>query len=290
MPNLKEVKQRINSVISTQQITKAMKMVSAAKLRKAQDKIIQIRPYSQKLQSILRDVLENTSNGEQSIYTSQKTISSVLVVLITSDRGLCGPFNSNVIKQAVVSLENDYSDKQTNLMCIGRKGIDFFKRRKYELIDTYTDLFKSISFDKVSEVSQWIINNFSKRKYDKIEIIYNKFINIATKVVVKEQFLPFFQERDLKKKKIVEEYIFEPSKKEIILELIPNFLKITFYKALLESNASEHGARMTAMDKATENANELLRDLKLTFNRTRQSVITKEILEIVGGAEALSQS
>ncbi len=294
MPSLKAVKERINSVISTQQITKAMKMVAAAKLRKAQDRVVQMRPYADKLRTILVDVSSALNNDEQSIYAQSREESKVLIVMVTSDRGLCGPFNSNVIKKGLSLLASQYTKQyaagDVTFMCIGVRGAEFLKKRGYQVIENYSNLFQNISFENTRRAAEWVMNNFAAGKYDKVELIYNKFKNIATQIASREQYLPVQEniEKD-KQASTIREYIFEPSKQEIVLDLIPKSLKIIFYKALLESNASEHAARMTAMDKATENANELLKELKLTYNRTRQAAITKEILEIVGGAEALSQ-
>ena len=289
MANLKEVKNRINSVISTQQITKAMKMVAAAKLRRAQDNIIQMRPYARKL----GEVLENVSTGLEpglSSYSTQREEDRILIVAISSDRGLCGPFNSNVFK-AVVELihkkyESQFKSGDVQILTLGRKSQDFFKKRKFNVVEDFTDVFTHLSFDKAREAAEYVMKQFDEDKIDKVEIVYNEFKNIATQVLRTEQFLPL-QEGESTAQNLNNEYIFQPNQEKLVSELIPKSLKIQFYKAILESNASEHGARMTAMDKATENADELLRDLKLTYNQTRQAAITKEILEIVAGAEAL---
>ena len=289
MPNLKEVKTRINSVISTQQITKAMKMVAAAKLRRAQDSIIQMRPYAQKL----GDVLENVSGGleaGQTAYSAQKDENRILIIAISSDRGLCGPFNSNVFKTVVQLIHSKYESQfragDVQILPLGRKSLEFFKKRKYNVIEDFSDVFTHLSFDNARLGAEYVMKAFSDDKIDKAEIVYNEFKNIATQVLKTEQFLPL-QESNNSEQNINNDYIFQPNQEQLVEELIPKSLKIQFYKAILESNASEHGARMTAMDKATENADEILKGLKLTYNQTRQAAITKEILEIVAGAEAL---
>jgi F-type H+-transporting ATPase subunit gamma len=295
MPSLKEVRNRISSVRSTQQITKAMKMVAAAKLRKAQDNIMQMRPYSQRLQGILNNVIASEeSQGDNNPFANERVVNRVLVVVITSDRGLCGSFNSNVIKAATAVIDERYAvQKQAGavtVMCIGRRGRDYFKRRNFNVIEDYTELFHTLRFEKVRAAAEFAMNGFLLKQYDAVEIIYNEFKNVATQVVRTNQFLPLVNLVDISAKQNANstDYLYEPNKQVITQELLPKSLKITFYKALLESFASEHGARMTAMDKATDNAGELLKELRLTYNRSRQASITKEILEIVGGAEALS--
>ena len=294
MASLKEVRTRINSVNSTQQITKAMKMVAAAKLRRAQDRIVQMRPYSEKLESILENVTATLGSDDVSnpFAEDRSTKNKVLIVAVTSDRGLCGGFNANIIKEVKAVIDTKYATQYKNgnveIMCVGSKGYDFFKRRDYKLNDKYVDLFTKLSFDLAKEAAEYAMNGFLNGDFDVVEVVYNEFKNVATQIIRTEQLLPLSQTSDDDAEENVElDYIFEPNKEEIVEDLIPKTLKISFYKALLESNASEHGARMTAMDKATENAGELLKELKLTYNRTRQAAITKEILEIVGGAEAL---
>lgn len=289
MANLKEVKNRISSVISTQQITKAMKMVAAAKLRKSQDSILQMRPYAQKL----GEVLENVSGeleADQNQYGIAREEYNVLIVPITSDRGLCGPFNSNVFKTTIELIQSKYQSQynsgDVHILTIGRKSEEYFKKRKYNVIDKYTDIFTHLSFGKARTAAEYIMKGFTDEKYDKVELVYNEFKNIATQILRTEQFLPIHESGDIETS-MANDYIFQPNKETLVKELIPKSLKVQFYKAILESNASEHGARMTAMDKATENADEILRDLKLTYNQTRQAAITKEILEIVAGSEAL---
>ncbi len=293
MPSLKEVKGRISSVISTQQITKAMKMVAAAKLRKAQDKIIQIRPYAKKLDELMIDV--SGAQGEESeiAYAEQREENKILIVAVTSDRGLCGGFNSNVQKTVIRTIQEKYQkqNEEGNLeiLPIGTKARDFFLRRGYKIVDNYSELFSNLSFESAKEAAEYVMESFTKERYDKIDLVYNEFKNVAMQVVREETFLPIILSQQEEKKTALD-YIYEPNQEEIFKALIPKALKIKFYRALLESNASEHGARMTAMDKATENAGELLKELRLTYNRTRQAAITKEILEIVGGAEALAKA
>ena len=289
MANLKEVKNRINSVISTQQITKAMKMVAAAKLRRAQDNIIQMRPYAQKLGEVLDNVSAGLEAG-QSSFSAKREEDRILIVAISSDRGLCGPFNSNVFKAVVELIHKKYESQfkagDVQILPLGRKSHEFFKKRKFNVIEDFSDVFTHLSFDKARHAAEYIMKQFEDDKIDRVEIVYNEFKNIATQILRTEQFLPL-QEADSTTQNQNNDYIFQPDQEQLVSELIPKSLKIQFYKAILESNASEHGARMTAMDKATENADELLRDLKLTYNQTRQAAITKEILEIVAGAEAL---
>ena len=293
MASLKEVRGRIVSISSTQQITKAMKMVAAAKLRRAQDNILRMRPYAQRLSGILANLSSLTEGSVNNLYSEKREVNSVLIVAVSSDRGLAGAFNSNIIKGVIYLINEKYSRQyeagNVTILTLGRKANEAFTKRGYKVVGDYTGVFTNLSFDTVREAAEFAMAGFAKGKYDKVDLVYNEFKNVATQIVQTEQFLP------LEEKAIVEDasamlidYTFEPSKEEIIEELIPKSLKIQMYKAVLESNASEHGARMTAMDKATENAGELLKQLKLTYNRTRQAAITKEILEIVGGAEALA--
>jgi F-type H+-transporting ATPase subunit gamma len=299
MPSLKEVRGRIVSVNSTQQITKAMKMVAAAKLRRAQDNIIRLRPYVQKLNGILGNISATLDDSMENQFASEREVNKVLIVVITSDRGLAGAFNSNAIKGALSLLNGPYNNlaKQGNVtvLTIGKRGNDFFSKRPgVKVISDYTNVFQNLSFDTVRPAAEYAMNAFVNKEYDKVEIVYNEFKNVATQVVRKKQFLPIVKEDVVVEDKKAQaalantDYIFQPSKQEIVQELIPKSLKIKFYESVLESNASEHGARMTAMDKATDNAKELLKELRLTYNRSRQAAITKEILEIVGGAEALN--
>lgn len=294
MPSLKEVRNRIQSVRSTQQITKAMKIVSATKLKRAQDNIVALRPYAGTLANILQNLTANLPKEDiESPYLQVRPIEKVLIICITSDRGLCGAFNGNVMKNALAAVEEKYGKLHQNgrvtFLPIGSKGYDFLRRRNLPIVDNFVQTFQSLSFAKVKQAADFILNAFKQRSFDKVEIVYNEFKNVVTQVVRIEPFLPLEQTEaePIKKDKNNTDYILEPSQEEIIQELIPKSLRIQLYKAVLESNASEHGARMTAMDKATENAGELIKELQLMYNRTRQAAITKEILEIVGGAEAL---
>ena len=284
MANLKEIRNRITSVQSTMQITSAMKMVSAAKLKKAQDAITAMRPYAEKLTELLQSVsatLEGDAGGQ---FTAQREVNKVLVVVITSNRGLCGAFNSNVIKQAKVVAES-YAGKQVDVFAIGKKGNDVL-RKTNNVVANQSEVFDKLTFDNVAEIAEALTSKFTSGEYDKIEIIYNQFKNAATQIVMTEQFLPLAPV--VSENKTAGDYIFEPSKEEIVLTLIPKSLKTQLYKAIRDSFAAEHGARMTAMHKATDNATELRNQLKLTYNKARQAAITGEILEIVGGAEALN--
>ena len=284
MANLKEIRNRITSVSSTMQITSAMKMVSAAKLKKAQDAITAMRPYAEKLTELLQNLsatLDGDIGGE---FTKQREIKKVLVVAITSNRGLCGAFNSNVIKE-VKNRTDFYAGKQVDVFAIGKKGNDVLAKT-LSVVENKSSIFDDLTFDNVAQIAQTLTNKFISGEYDRIEVIYNQFKNAATQIVQTEQFLPL---APIKSDKPVStgDYIFEPSKEEIVLTLIPKSLKTQLYKGIRDSFASEHGARMTAMHKATDNATELRDQLKLTYNKARQAAITNEILEIVGGAEAL---
>lgn len=295
MPSLKEVRNRIASVNSTQQITKAMKMVSAAKLRRAQDRAMKIRPYAEKLNGILHNISASLEDASDNIYSEEREVKNLLIVVVTSDRGLAGAFNSNVVKTSVALAEEKYPElaaaNKINYLCIGKKGAEVLVKRGSGNVNLdYQGLFLDLRFETARKASEFIMNSFLSGKYDRVEVVYNEFKNVATQIIRTEQFLPIpVKAAPVAVTEAVEvDYIFEPSKMEIVKELIPKSLKIQFYKYLLESNASEHGARMTAMDKATDNAKEMLKALKLTYNRSRQAAITKEILEIVGGAEALN--
>ncbi|WP_086476473.1 ATP synthase F1 subunit gamma [Arenibacter amylolyticus] len=285
MANLKEIRNRITSVSSTMQITSAMKMVSAAKLKKAQDAITNMRPYSDKLSELLQGLSASLEGDSGSIYADNREVNKVLIVAITSNRGLCGAFNSNIIKQSNHLINNVYANKEVDFMAIGKKANDIL-RKNNEVIADHSDIFDHLSFENVAEIAEELMNLFSTGVYDKIEIVYNQFRNAATQIVTTEQFLPIVPmegEAD-----DIADYIYEPTKEEIVEELIPKSLKTQLYKGVLDSFASEHGARMTAMHKATDNATELRDQLKLTYNKARQAAITSEILEIVGGAEALN--
>lgn len=288
MANLKEVKERIKSVSSTQQITKAMKMVAAAKLRRAQDRIIQLRPYSQKLSTILSNVSSGSTEEGMDTYAVEREVKSVLVVPVTSDRGLCGAFNSNVFKGVRNLLASDeMSGVEVSILPIGKKSNDYYRKAGYTMVDQYWGIFGDLSFEKAREAAEYTMDSFVEGKYDKVVLVYNEFKNVATQIIRTQQLMPVVAV-ETEGGSTNTDYIYEPDKEFIIQDLIPKSLKIQFYKSVLESNASEHGARMTAMGQATDNAGELLKELKLTYNRTRQAAITKEILEIVGGAEALS--
>ncbi|MEM9894866.1 MAG: ATP synthase F1 subunit gamma [Bacteroidota bacterium] len=295
MANLKEVKGRIQSVNSTQQITKAMKMVAAAKLRRAQDRIIQMRPYSQKLTEIIRNVSAAESSEEsENPFSTVRPVKKVLLVVISSDRGLCGAFNSSIFKEVKNLIDEKFSEVHEKgdlqLLTIGKKATEHFTKRKYQVISDYSTLIEKLSFESSRDAAEMVMKGFLEQQFDHIEIVFNEFKNVATQIIRKEQFLPLTQSvAEDDDAGAAKDYIYEPSRSFIFEDLLPKSLKIQFYKVLLESNASEHGARMTAMDKATDNADELLKELKLTYNRTRQAAITKEILEIVGGAEALAQ-
>jgi F-type H+-transporting ATPase subunit gamma len=283
MANLKEIRNRISSVSSTMQITSAMKMVSAAKLKKAQDAITAMRPYAEKLTEILQSLsasMEGEIGGE---FTAQREVKKVLIVAITSNRGLCGAFNTNVIKQVKV-LADSYVGKKVDIVAIGKKGNDVLGKT-CSVIANKSEVFDALTFENVATISELLTEKFISGDYDKIEIVYNQFKNAATQIVQTEQFLPLAPV--VGAAAASSDYIFEPSKEEIVLTLIPKSLKTQLYKAIRDSFASEHGARMTAMHKATDNATELRNQLKLTYNKARQAAITNEILEIVGGAEAL---
>jgi len=286
MANLKEVKQRINSVISTQQITKAMKMVSAAKLRRAQDKIIQMRPFSQKLTTILNNVSAASEGNTDLVFAEKREVKKVLLVAITSDKGLCRAFNTNVIKATNLTIREQFAGAEVTVMPIGKKAFEFYKKSKFPVIDQYSTLFHNLSFENVREAANYAMDGFVDGEFDQVVLVFNEFKNVATQIIRAEQFLPLAPVQD-EVATTETDYILEPSREFIIEELVPKALRTQFFKAVLESNASEHGARMTAMDKATENAGDLLKELKLMYNRTRQAAITNEILEIVAGAEAL---
>lgn len=294
MANLKEIRIRISSVNSTRQITSAMKMVAASKLRRAQNAILSMRPYAQKLYSIMQDISNDLDDSDEGIYATDRGANKILIVTITSNRGLCGAFNANVVKSAVNLIESKYSEQykkgNVNLMCIGKKGADGLISAGYKPIDIITDIFDHLSFENSIPIAEELMLLFSDKKYDKIVLIYNQFKNAAVQLLQEEQFLPVVdtdEKESDSKEETKSNYIFEPNKEEILEALVPKAIKVQLYKALLDSFASEHGARMTAMHQATENADEMLKDLKLTYNKARQASITNEILEIVGGAEAL---
>ena len=291
MPNLKEVRNRIVSVNSTRQITSAMKLVSAAKLKKAQDAITKMRPYSNKLTEILQN-LSQSIDASEGVYSRQREVKNVLLIVITSNRGLCGAFNANVVKRANWAIENQYKHLQQeggiHVITIGKKATQFFAKKNVQSAGVYDEIFNAISFENTIPVAEQVMQMFVDGKIDKVEIFYNQFKTAASQVIQQEQFLPVLPpEKKEEENTNAVDYIFEPSKKEIIENLIPLSLKTQLFKAILDSNASEHGARMTAMHKATDNAGELLKALKLSYNKARQAAITNEILEISAGAEAL---
>lgn len=281
MANLKEIRNRISSVSSTMQITSAMKMVSAAKLKKAQDAIVAMRPYSNKLTGILQDL--SSSIDSDNVFIQNTEANKTLIICITSNRGLCGGFNSNIIKKCVSLASNE--NQEVSFLCLGKKGSDILSK-KHNVILTKNEIFEDMSFENVKEIADLLIQKFVDEEFEKIQIVYNRFKNAATQIITNEQFLPILPADDQQENN--QNYIFEPSKLEIVNELIPKSLRTQLFKALRDSYASEHGARMTAMHKATDNATELRDQLKLTYNKARQAAITNEILEIVGGAEALN--
>jgi F-type H+-transporting ATPase subunit gamma len=291
MANLKEIRVRIASVTSTRQITSAMKMVSAAKLKRAQDAIVQLRPYAEKLTDLLSNVNNSLDSSDNDIYGKERPLRNVLIILITSNRGLCGAFNSNAIKLAIGSAHSNYEHllKQGHLkfISIGKKGSDFLRIRNYPIHQVNNELLDKPSFNKVAPVAEEIMNFFVSGQFDKVILVYNKFRNAAVQQLVEEQFLPVPKKEEEEEKGIRTDYIYEPSKELLVKELVPKTLKINLLRAILDSHASEHGARMTAMHKATDNATELIKQLTLNYNKARQASITGEILEIVGGAEAL---
>jgi F-type H+-transporting ATPase subunit gamma len=289
MANLKEIRNRIASVGSTMQITSAMKMVSAAKLKRAQDAVTQMRPYAGKLKEILEN-LSATLDLSENALSEQREVKNVLIVGITSNRGLCGGFNNNIIKRTGVLIHEDYKNANVHVLSVGKKIRDVYKRTEYnyanERIDNMEDVYADLRFEVVAQLAEEIIQQFNNKSFDKIVLVYNRFINAATQFVETEQFLPIVPTAT--EGENTGDYLFEPSKIEIVEDLIPKSLKIQLYKAIRDSFAAEHGARMTAMHKATDNANELQKSLKLSYNKARQAAITNEILEIVGGAEALN--
>ncbi|MBU0765346.1 MAG: ATP synthase F1 subunit gamma [Bacteroidetes bacterium] len=290
MASLKEIRIRISSVKSTRQITSAMKMVAAARLRKSQDAILRMRPYAQKLHEILTNLSAGLDTTEENIYAQQREPGKILLVMISSNRGLCGSFNSNIIKRTNELITGKYADQyrkgKVSFIAIGKKGADFLKKKKMNMLSSHNELFDNLTFANITPVAESIMKRFVNKTYDRVELIYNEFKNPAVQILTNEQFLPI-EMKEEEGVKLFYDYIFEPSKEYIVNDLIPKSLKVQFFKALLDSYASEHGARMTAMHQATDNATELLRDLNLEYNKARQAAITKEILEIVSGAEAL---
>ena len=288
---LKEVRTRIKSVQSTQQITKAMKMVSAAKLRRAQDAITQMRPYAQKLQEVLGNIVSSSEGELGMALATERFAEKVLIIVVTSDRGLCGGYNSNLIKLAKTVIKEKYSSQQASgnvtILPIGKKGYEHFSKNGYKVIDNYWNIFTGLSFEKVQSAAQYAMDAFANGEFDRVELIFSEFKNAATQQYIAEQFLPVRKTTETVSK-VNADFIFEPSKEVLVAELMPKILNTQLYKAVLDGNASEHGARMTAMDKASDNANELLKSLKISYNRARQAAITTELSEIVSGAAALN--
>ena len=294
MANLKEVRNRIASVSSTQQITKAMKMVSAAKLKRATNAIIQLRPYAEKLNELLANLSASLEDGS-SPFLAERAPNKVLIITVSSNRGLAGAFNANVIKTANNLIADKYSEQlkagNVSIVSIGKKTQEYYQRRKYNVIGNNSDVYNNLNFANVSVITENIMEGFLKGDYDRVEIVYNRFKNAAVQFLIAEQLMPVPKaETKVENKGNQVDYILEPSQEEIVAQLIPKNIKIQVYKAVLDSNASEHGARMTAMDKATDNAGELLKQLKLSYNQARQAAITTELTEIVSGAAALSSN
>jgi F-type H+-transporting ATPase subunit gamma len=289
--NLKEVRTRIVSVKSTMQITKAMKMVSAAKLRRATERIIQIRPYSNQLNDILSNIVSNLQAGVNLSLAEEREVKKVLIVLISGEKGLCGAFNSNVVKLTRTLINEQYAELSSKgaieIMFLGKKGLDGFKATRYQLNSNHIGILNHLEFSNVADIAQSIMDRFEAKEFDRVDVVYNMFKNAASQMPTVEQYLPVKTQVKEGKEKMAD-YIFEPDKEQLLMELVPKILKTQFFRFLLDSNASEHGARMTAMDKATENANELLKGLSIMYNRARQAAITTELSEIVSGAAALS--
>ncbi len=292
MPNLKEVRTRIESVNSTKQITSAMKMVAASKLRRAQNAIVTMRPYAAKLRELMQDLTKSLEQSAEGKYAVVRPAEKILIIPVTSNRGLCGAFNTNVIRATTKLISEQYARQNAqgnvSLYCIGKKGDDFFKSRKYKLYGSNIHVFDQLDFTAVVPVAQQLMDAFENAEFDQIVFVYNQFKNAGTQVLIHEQFLPIEMSVEEETTQSEVDYIFEPGKEQILNELIPKSLKIQVYKVLLDSFASEHGARMIAMHQATDNATELIKELKLSYNKARQAAITKEILEIVGGANALN--
>jgi F-type H+-transporting ATPase subunit gamma len=291
MPNLKEIRNRIVSVGSTMQITSAMKMVSAAKLKRAQDAVTKLRPYASKLKELLQNLSAVTDPSENK-FAKINDSKSVLIVAVTSNRGLCGGFNNNIIKRVQFLIQNDFKENDVKVLCLGKKVKDVIKKTPNyfitEELSAVEDIFSDLTFDRASTIANELMELYKQQQFSKIVVVYNRFVNAATQAIETEQFLPVLEVKQEEGVSVAQDYIFEPNKEDLVGLLIPKSLKIQLYKALLDSNASENGARMTAMHKATDNANDLQKSLKLSYNKARQAAITNEILEIVGGAEALN--
>lgn len=286
MPNLKEIRSRITSVGSTMQITSAMKMVSAAKLKRAQDAITQMRPYSNKLTDLLQSLSSSLDGSENNQYSDSRVVKKLLIVSITSNRGLCGGFNSYIIKSAKNIIEKQNNNTDVEILSIGKKSSEHFTKNGYKMFSVHDEVYNELTFENISIIAETIINKFLSKEFDRVVLVYNQFKNAATQIIMNENYLPI--DNTTEEKAQTADYIFEPNQNEIVKELIPKSLKTQLFKAVLDSHAAEHGARMTAMHKATDNAAELKKDLTLTYNKARQAAITGEILEIVGGAEALN--
>jgi F-type H+-transporting ATPase subunit gamma len=291
MPNLKEIRNRIVSVGSTMQITSAMKMVSAAKLKRAQDAVTKLRPYAAKLKELLQNLSAVTDPSENK-FAKINDSKSVLIVAVTSNRGLCGGFNNNIIKRVQYLIQNDLKENDVKVLCLGKKVKDVIKKTPNyfitEELSAVEDIFSDLTFDRASTIANELMELYKQQQFSKIVVVYNRFVNAATQAIETEQFLPVLEVKQVEGVSVEQDYIFEPNKDDLVAVLIPKSLKIQLFKALLDSNASENGARMTAMHKATDNANDLQKSLKLSYNKARQAAITNEILEIVGGAEALN--
>ena len=291
MPNLKEIRNRIVSVGSTMQITSAMKMVSAAKLKRAQDAVTKLRPYAAKLKELLQNLSAVTDPSENK-FAKINDSKSVLIVAVTSNRGLCGGFNNNIIKRVQYLIQNDLKENDVKVLCLGKKVKDVIKKTPNyfitEELSAVEDIFSDLTFDRASTIANELMELYKQQQFSKIVVVYNRFVNAATQAIETEQFLPVIEVQQEEGVSVAQDYIFEPNKEDLVAVLIPKSLKIQLFKALLDSNASENGARMTAMHKATDNANDLQKSLKLSYNKARQAAITNEILEIVGGAEALN--
>lgn len=295
MANLKEIRNRINTVKNTQQVTKAMKMVSAAKLRRAQDRMFQLRPYAAKMKEIIGNVVAAVNVEDiPSQLVEQRPVKNVLFVVVASNRGLCGGFNSNIFRFANQFIDENFADlKNTNnihALCVGKRSYEFFSKRGFNIVeDKMFDPFSNLSFDTSNAITERVFSGFLSGEWDKVYLVFNEFKNVMVQNRIAEPFLPLAIEKD-ENAKVTADYIFEPGREQILVDMIPNSLKVRLYRAILESNAAEQGARMVAMDQATENANTLLKDLKITYNKARQAAITKEILEIAGGADALANA
>ena len=286
MANLKEIRSRITSVGSTMQITSAMKMVSAAKLKRAQDAIVKMRPYANKLTELLESLSASLDSSDGGVYSTKREISKVLIVPITSNRGLCGGFNAYIIKRVHALINDHYKNKEISILSIGKKSSEHFLKNNFNIIGSHDELFNDLTFENVSSIADVIMKKYREGNFDKVVLVYNQFKNAATQIIMSENFLPIQSESN--DTEVSGDYLFEPTREEIVEELIPKSLKTQMFKAILDSHAAEHGARMTAMHKATDNASELKKELTLTYNKARQAAITGEILEIVGGAEALN--